>query len=675
MKLQTKILLPILGTLLTLITCCTVAVVTIVTRQMEKTILSDLMTTNVTLGRSLDNTVNFCQSIVRSINKAEDMTLLADSLREKSEQNLPIIQDFLKKMNLNYPEFEGISVVDRQGRVFVASHDATGISVASRTYFQKSMAGETYFSSAFKSQVTGKAIVAVSTPLQDSYGRIQGVIYATLTCDFLAKNTVDGIKFGNSGYAFLADKEGSVIAHPDANEIFRLDLNQSKWGRQLLESETEEMVREEGEHEKLFFSYRNEESGMMSVVVIDEEEISSTARDVRNISIGIMFAGTLSMILVLWLTLRPVIRDILSGVSYARQIALGNLEVTHSVKRKDELGELFKNLLVMVEKLREMILDSRKKEENAAQQAEKARQASRQAEAAGQATEEKRQAMLRTADQLEQMSETLSTATNQLAGQIDQTNQGTREGAQRLTEAATALNEMSATIQEVARNAASASDMSENTRKQAVDGANIVSYVVNGIKEAQEQVMFLRDDMVRLDEHAQSISRIMSVISDIADQTNLLALNAAIEAARAGDAGRGFAVVADEVRKLAEKTMASTSEVGNAIDLIQHSTKQSMIELDKSVALITDATKLAQQSGDALKEIVTTAEHTADEVRVIATASEEQSAASEEINRTIHELTEMSQKTACAMNESASAIGKLAEQSAELTTLIEKMRN
>ena len=138
----------------------------------------------------------------------------------------------------------------------------------------------------------------------------------------------------------------------------------------------------------------------------------------------------------------------------------------------------------------------------------------------------------------------------------------------------------------------------------------------------------LKQDMLQLNTHAQAISQIMGVISDIADQTNLLALNAAIEAARAGDAGRGFAVVADEVRKLAEKTMAST---------------------DNALEQVNQATGYASQSGLALNEILETVLGMADQVNAIATTSEEQSAASDEINLSIENVNEMAKQTATAM--------------------------
>ena len=236
------------------------------------------------------------------------------------------------------------------------------------------------------------------------------------------------------------------------------------------------------------------------------------------------------------------------------------------------------------------------------------------------------------------------------------------------------MNQMNATVQEVARNAGMASGASTETRDKALAGANVVQDAVRSIAQVQTHSLALKDDMNRLGEHAQAIGNIMNVISDIADQTNLLALNAAIEAARAGDAGRGFAVVADEVRKLAEKTMSSTKDVARAINAIQQSTQQSMAGVENAVRTIGEATQLAGESGEALREIVTTVEATADQVNAIATASEEQSAASEEINRSIVEVNDVSRHTAAAMAEAAKAVNDLAAQAQKLTELIREMK-
>ena len=166
----------------------------------------------------------------------------------------------------------------------------------------------------------------------------------------------------------------------------------------------------------------------------------------------------------------------------------------------------------------------------------------------------------------------------------------------------------------------------------------------------------------------------MTVISDIADQTNLLALNAAIEAARAGDAGRGFAVVADEVRKLAEKTMASTTDVGSAITAIRQSTSQNMAAVDEAVESIKEATALANQSGNALEQIENMVLLTADQVRAIAAASEQQAASSEEINRSIADISAIAGSTSSAMAESTNAVTALAKQVHILSSLIQEMK-
>ncbi|MDQ7836745.1 MAG: methyl-accepting chemotaxis protein [Humidesulfovibrio sp.] len=292
-----------------------------------------------------------------------------------------------------------------------------------------------------------------------------------------------------------------------------------------------------------------------------------------------------------------------------------------------------------------------------------------------QAAERKTQGMLTAAEQLERVVEGVSSASEELSAQVEQSSRGTEVQSSRVAETATAMEQMNSTVLEVARNASQAADSSREARDKALEGAKIVAQVVTGIGTIQSVSQTLKEDMNLLGKQAEGIGAIMNVISDIADQTNLLALNAAIEAARAGDAGRGFAVVADEVRKLAEKTMTATKEVGDAISGIQQGTKQNLENVEQAVATIQQATSLAQQSGAALKEIVHLVEVSSDQVRSIATASEQQSATSEEINRSIEDINRISSETASAMNQSAQAVGELATQAGTLHALIEKMKH
>jgi methyl-accepting chemotaxis protein len=275
----------------------------------------------------------------------------------------------------------------------------------------------------------------------------------------------------------------------------------------------------------------------------------------------------------------------------------------------------------------------------------------------------------------DQVAASVASAAEELSAQVEQSSRGAQEQAQRVGETATASEQMNATVLEVAKSASIAADTAAQAKHKAEDGAQVVSQVVQGIAEVQQNALALKTDMTSLGQQAQGIGQIINVISDIADQTNLLALNAAIEAARAGEAGRGFAVVADEVRKLAEKTMNATREVGEAIRGIQDGTQKNIAHVEQTVEKIGGATALATQSGDSLGEIVVLVEMTTDQVRSIATASEQQSSASEEINRSIDDINRISMETSTAMQQSAQAVTELANQSQVLNGLIEEMQS
>ena len=413
----------------------------------------------------------------------------------------------------------------------------------------------------------------------------------------------------------------------------------------------------------------NTEGGEKSSLAGDELYDASKALVSILLAAGILIGAILALFII-----RGVLRQLgkdpgaLDGV--AKRVVGGDYNVDDGSPKIGVYG----SIVEMVNALKTHIENAQRESENAREQSARAQEAMQQAEAASKEAQAKTQAMLVAADKLEAVGNVVSSASAELSAQIEQSDRGAAESASRLSEAATAMNEMNATVQEVAKNAGAASTASAETREKAEAGAQVVEKAVHSIEQVHQMSLELKDDMAQLNEHAQDITRIMGVISDIADQTNLLALNAAIEAARAGEAGRGFAVVADEVRKLAEKTMASTNDVGNAIKAIQESTSKSMTGVDNAVERIGEANELASRSGAALQEIVATVEATADQVNAIATASEEQSAASEEINQSIVQVNDMSKQTAEAMAEAARAVSDLAAQAQGLTDLIQDLK-
>ena len=416
--------------------------------------------------------------------------------------------------------------------------------------------------------------------------------------------------------------------------------------------------------------------------MMDREQVNALAQfeasvsSSRVLTIGIVSIGLAVALGLGVLIAKTVTAPMVLLARFAGRVAGGELDAKITMAREDELGSLAANLQRMVANIRTMIDTADGKTREAEESAKAAQKAVLEAEAAKQAAERaKSEGMFSAANQLEGGAGTIAAATEQLSAQIAESGHGADEQASRVGEAATAMEEMTSTVLEVARSAGAASDSSNMTRQKAEEGALVVRQAVQGIQNVQKVSLAMKEDMANLAGQAESITQIMSVISDIADQTNLLALNAAIEAARAGDAGRGFAVVADEVRKLAEKTMASTADVGQSVSGIQKSVATSITQVETAVDLIRTATEEAGRSGALLGEIVTMADDTADQVRNIAAASEQQSATCEEINRAVSHINTIAAQTARTMHDAGTAVAGLAGETRKMNGLIVSMKN
>jgi methyl-accepting chemotaxis protein len=377
--------------------------------------------------------------------------------------------------------------------------------------------------------------------------------------------------------------------------------------------------------------------------------------------------------LCLTLIRKRVNRPLYVLMDFATQIASGNLTARPEGSFAGEFAVLKDAIVSMVDNLEAKIEEAEDLSRQSKEEARKAQEAMIHAEEARKHAEAREAAMIEAASRLEKVVENLISSSEQLSAQSEQALKGAKIQKQRTEETATAMEEMNATVLEVARNASSAAEETEEARSRAEGGADVVSEAAKAIEMINELTDKLKTNMGSLKEKAGGISQVMTVISDIADQTNLLALNAAIEAARAGEAGRGFAVVADEVRKLAEKTMAATREVGQAISEIQSEVEKNVGEMNKVAGSVQKGTELAGESHKSLQEIVDLVVNVADQISAIAEAAREQSSASNEISSSIVDIKDAAEDAASGIEETRDAVEALERLAEELRGMIEEL--
>jgi methyl-accepting chemotaxis protein len=382
---------------------------------------------------------------------------------------------------------------------------------------------------------------------------------------------------------------------------------------------------------------------------------------------GVVILSVLFALLISLLKIKSKCKLLSEGLS---DIASGRKEVSLPAEGLDNIGKSVREINQIVKHISELEEKLEKSENVASESQSKAAAALRQAEQARVHGEAARcHGLLSAARTLDVSLEGIRESSVRVEESSAKASSGAADQQRYIAEALSAMEEMNAAVSETAANAEAAATDAEMAMDHARNGADVVARTVDSIGHVSGNSRTLTERVAELGTRAESVGRIMGVISDIADQTNLLALNAAIEAARAGEAGRGFAVVADEVRKLAEKTMEATRDVGVAIEGIQTQVGETVEGVTEMAELADKSAELANESGDALKEIVSYSGTSAERIRSIASAASQQSVASEEVTRTVSEIHSISQATGEGMDEAAGAMARLNERVNDLSTM------
>ncbi|MEJ2589870.1 MAG: methyl-accepting chemotaxis protein [Candidatus Thiodiazotropha sp.] len=267
---------------------------------------------------------------------------------------------------------------------------------------------------------------------------------------------------------------------------------------------------------------------------------------------------------------------------------------------------------------------------------------------------------------INQTAEQVSGATQESRATAMHLAEASEHQAEQITQANESIKEMTGAIDQMSTDATESAEVARRSVEIAGTGAETVRNTITGMDDIREQIQETSKRIKRLGESSQEIGDIVELIDDIADQTNILALNAAMQAAMAGEAGRGFAVVADEVQRLAERSINATKQIEALVKTIQADTNEAVTSMEASTSGVVKGAKLAEDAGEALKEIESVSQYIADLTGKIAQSAQKQSEEAVNIKDTMSVIQEITNQTSEGTHQTANSIGALADLSDQL---------
>ncbi len=565
-------------------------------------------------------------------------TSVKDTFMGKAARKMANTQ--LTKLKAEYGYYEDICLANLSGDLVASSNEKIigKFKVNDRSYFTSAMEGKISAGDVVKSRGTGNPVFFISAPIFEKEAVI-GIIFSVVDISTFSSRFVDTIKVGKTGYAYIYNREGIIIAHPNKEYILDLDMKDFDFGLRMIENKNGMIeYTHNNVNKKVAYDYV-EDLGWTVAVNVPTAEIMAPAHALGRMNLIITVVVIAVAAVLIFLIVNTIARKLNEVVHGLQDAAEGEGDLTKRLdaSSKDEVGELARWFNAFVEKIQGIVSEL-------AQHANRINQASSSLSGiSGQ--------MNIGAEQTSSKASMVAAASEEMSSNVSSVAAAMEQAANNINVVAASTEEMTATIQEIGQSTEKARNITE---------------------EAVGQTARASDQVGELGSAAQEIGKVVEAITDISEQVNLLALNATIEAARAGEAGKGFAVVANEIKDLARQTSEATLAIKQRVDSIQQSTDGTVAEIENITRVVNSVNEVVTTIASAVEEQSTTTGEIAGNIAQASLGIGEvnenitqSSTVAANIASDIAEVTiaagEMSESSS-QVNLSASELAKLAEQ-------------
>ncbi|TCK92616.1 methyl-accepting chemotaxis sensory transducer with Cache sensor [Natranaerovirga hydrolytica] len=535
-----------------------------------------------------------------------------------------------------------------------------------REYALKAFEGEPALSDVMINQVTNELSLMIAVPIERN-NRIVGVLVGRSDADILS-NLTDDAGFGQSGYAYMIDGKGTVVAHPDRELVFNQVnlIEQSKEDNSLISAANliENILEEKTGIGKYVYEGRDLYAGYEPVkgtdwtyvITADENEVLQQIQHITLSTIGIVLVLLLMGIIAVYILGHYFVKPMIKISEYADQVA--TLDLTQSIskkqqKGKDEMGKLANALQKITDNMKLIIKDISGSSEEVASMSE----------------------------ELTAMSEQLSTSAQEVSKTVEEIAKGATEQAEKTQNGSSKVAVLGEKIQNNQDHIGDLNNTFEQVNTVVKEGLEEIEVLSEITKESNTATKEIHDVIIKTNDSSEQIGEASKVIGSIAEQTNLLALNAAIEAARAGEAGKGFAVVADEIRKLAEQSAESTRAIDTVVNELQDNVRNSVSTMERVASISSKQTESVFNSKNKYQSIEAAMKDSIEAVKQLNVSGKEMEQMKKEILITLQSLSDIAEEnaasteeTTASMEEQSSSMEEIASSSEGLAALAQKLQ-